>query len=479
MVGFLVVTFWAAMTGWLLRREVLPAHRGTAAPPAPTEPRERWYGVFAEGGRLGVVHLVERPEMRGTTEGSTVQLTAALSLTLAGSPERVQLAGSLWRPLAEGSVELAASLVSGEHRLELAGTIRDGVLDAVVTSAGEAVPLRTRVDEDLFAAGGLSPLGGAVPPLAPGEEVLLPGFDPLTLQPTRVRVRRPRAGEAQPDGPPGTAQVLLVTSGSSTITVWTDTEGEILEATTPFGVRLRRLSRQEALAGDQAPAAPDLLAGTLVTPKDRRPMRGARRMVVRLEGVGQPLPEDDTQLRLRPGIYRVQPQRPLPMGQQPPLLRRYLEPEPLVQSDHPRLRAAAAAAVAGATDLWDKAQRLNRWVHENVAKETVVSLPSALDVLASREGDCNEHTVLFTALARAAGVPCRMAVGLVWSEELEAFGYHAWPEVWVGRWVWLDPTLGQEVADATHLKLVEGGLERWGQVLAYLGQLQVEVLEVE
>jgi len=467
------------MTVWLVRREVLPAHGRLRPAQAVTEPRERWYGVFADGGRLGVVHLVQRPEERGGTEGTTLHLTAALSLTVAGSTERVQLAGSLWRPLAAGKAELSGSLVSGEHRLELAGTIRDGFLEAVVTSAGEEIPLSTRVDEELFATGGLSPLGSTLPPLAPGEEVLLPGFDPMTLQPTRVRVRRPKGAEAPGGGPAEAAQALLVTSGASTITVWTDTEGEILEATTPFGVRLRRLTRQEALAGDQPSAPPELLARSLVVPQGKRPMRGARRLVVHLSGIEQALPEDDTQAQLRPATYRVQPQRPLPGGTQTLLPTGFLTPEPLVQSDHPRVRAAAAAAVAGATEVWEKVQRLNRWVHDHVAKEPVVSLPSALDVLSSREGDCNEHTVLFTALARAAGVPCRMAVGLVWSEELQAFGYHAWPEVWVGRWVWVDPTLGQEVADATHLKLVEGGIERWGQVLAFLGQLQVEVVEVE
>ncbi len=44
-----------------------------------------------------------------------------------------------------------------------------------------------------------------------------------------------------------------------------------------------------------------------------------------------------------------------------------------------------------------------------------LSIPSALEVLEQRAGDCNEHTVLFTALARAAGIPCRVATGLAWS----------------------------------------------------------------
>ncbi len=76
----------------------------------------------------------------------------------------------------------------------------------------------------------------------------------------------------------------------------------------------------------------------------------------------------------------------------------------------------------------------------------VRSLPSAAEVLRTRVGDCNEHTALFVALARAAGLPARIAVGLVYLRG--GFYYHAWPEVYVeerGRGLWLpvDPTLNQ------------------------------------
>ncbi len=109
----------------------------------------------------------------------------------------------------------------------------------------------------------------------------------------------------------------------------------------------------------------------------------------------------------------------------------------------------------------------------------MISIPSALEVLEQRRGDCNEHTVLFTALARAAGLPTRIAIGIVWSDELEGFYYHAWPEVHLGDWIWMDPTLGQPVADATHIKLLNGGIASWPSLLPYLGRLEVEVLDVE
>lgn len=50
-----------------------------------------------------------------------------------------------------------------------------------------------------------------------------------------------------------------------------------------------------------------------------------------------------------------------------------------------------------------------------------------------------------------------MVNGLVCSEELEGFLYHAWAETRVGdAWLPVDPTLGQVGVDATHVKLIEG-----------------------
>ena len=103
-------------------------------------------------------------------------------------------------------------------------------------------------------------------------------------------------------------------------------------------------------------------------------------------------------------------------------------------------------------------------------------------MLRTRVGDCNEHTALYVAMARALGLPARVAVGLVYLRG--AFYYHAWAEVWIdeapGRGLWLpvDPTLDEFPADATHVRLARGGLDRQTAILALVGQAKLEVLEV-
>jgi transglutaminase-like putative cysteine protease len=151
-----------------------------------------------------------------------------------------------------------------------------------------------------------------------------------------------------------------------------------------------------------------------------------------------------------------------------------LESTPLIQSDDPRIVETARRIADGATDPVVVAQRLNDWVYRALDKDVTLSVPSALQVLDARSGDCNEHTVLYVALARALGLPTRTAVGLVHIND--SFYYHAWPEVWLGEWVAVDPTLGQFPADASHLRFLVGGLARQVELIRLIGRLQLEVI---
>ncbi|MBW1774766.1 MAG: transglutaminase domain-containing protein, partial [Deltaproteobacteria bacterium] len=117
------------------------------------------------------------------------------------------------------------------------------------------------------------------------------------------------------------------------------------------------------------------------------------------------------------------------------------------------------------------------WVYENIEKKPVVSVPSALEVLRTRVGDCNEHATLLTALLRAAGIPARLNIGLVYTRG--KFFYHAWTEAYLGRWVSMDATTNQMPADVTHIKLIEGNLDKQVEIAGLIGQLKLKILDYE
>jgi uncharacterized protein YcfL len=154
----------------------------------------------------------------------------------------------------------------------------------------------------------------------------------------------------------------------------------------------------------------------------------------------------------------------------------FLKPTLCIQSDAKELKEQAHKIIIGSeNDKVKSIEKIMNWVYTNINKRPTASLPSALDVLKTREGDCNEHAVLFAALCRAVGIPCQICVGLVYVEN--GFYYHAWNKVLLNNWIAVDPTFGQFPIDATHIKLSEGELDEQAKVLSLVGEVKIKVLE--
>ncbi|HEY9230272.1 MAG TPA: transglutaminase domain-containing protein [Gemmatimonadaceae bacterium] len=154
--------------------------------------------------------------------------------------------------------------------------------------------------------------------------------------------------------------------------------------------------------------------------------------------------------------------------------RRNSSPEPLIQAYDPQILRLANRIRGTERDARIVAERINQWVHDSIAPRITFGVPSAMEVLRTRTGDCNEHTQLFVALARAVGLPARIAAGLAYLDG--KFYYHAWPEILLKDWVAVDPTFGQFPADAAHLRFTVGGLARQTELLRLMGNLKIEVL---
>ncbi|MCC6464824.1 MAG: transglutaminase domain-containing protein [Planctomycetes bacterium] len=135
-----------------------------------------------------------------------------------------------------------------------------------------------------------------------------------------------------------------------------------------------------------------------------------------------------------------------PPAEVPDDVKPFAKPTAICQSDDPEIAAQAAKSTKGAKDSRDAADRLVRFVDSYLTKASGdTGSASAKQAWRERQGDCTEHAVLFTAMARAVGLPARCIGGLVYvSDEASGtalFGYHAWAEVWIGQWVPVDATV--------------------------------------
>ena len=188
--------------------------------------------------------------------------------------------------------------------------------------------------------------------------------------------------------------------------------------------------------------------------------------------------------RNAPATTRIPINRNLPIQDQhnSEELAQFLKSTVYIQAEHPAIQAKAIEVLDGETNAWKSAEKLGRWVYKNIRdKNLKIGFGSALQTLESLEGDCTEHTVLMIAMARSVGIPARVCAGLVFQRD--AFYYHFWPEVYVGEWVAMEPTLGQIQADANHIQLAGSELEsdsmlEFGEgVMRTLNQLEIEVVE--
>ncbi len=165
------------------------------------------------------------------------------------------------------------------------------------------------------------------------------------------------------------------------------------------------------------------------------------------------------------------------------LLKRYLSSSELAPIDNPKIQKLTKELIRGAPDGWSAVRRLRKWVSENIESHMGMAFASALEVLRKKKGDCTEQSVLLATLARAAGIPARCVMGLVYQDGM--FARHMWTEVWLGGdWQAVDAAMQTDRISAAWIRLGEHSLQLTndkrsglGGMLVFVSDLKIEVME--
>jgi hypothetical protein len=275
--------------------------------------------------------------------------------------------------------------------------------------------------------------------------------------------------------------------------LWVTGNGTLVRELSQNGMESRRESSQQAQnLGNESVSVSSFITLSLV--KTDKPVKNPddkKHLKIQLSNlkVGNIVPSDHRQsvlneIKQKNGTYnyilevkaetsKLSKSLNLPISNHPD--KSLLEETSEIQSKHPMIRALARDLVEEKKNAWSSAKIINMWVYDNMEK-TLVDSFTALHALKARKGECQSHANLFTAIARAAGIPTRVVNGLVYSSQFKGFVYHAWTEVFVGEWRALDPTFGQEIVDATHIKLAEGGYEGAVRLMEFIGKVKIDIL---
>lgn len=442
-------------------------------------------GVYWQGEKIGyAVSLQEQKE-----EKISVKERVWLKLSLLGVPQNIEqiLEYRVNQNLALDSFDF--SLKSGLVQFRLVGRMEDlpsrpgKRLRLAVHSGGKERQEEILLKETPYILG-QTKLHLLSQGLEVGKKYRLPVFDPSTL---------------------GNAEMIAEVEGLERLNVggeerelyrigqefrgivaksWMDRNGEIWREESPLGLVLVRESKNVALHKNWNPAKMvDLIALTAVpvnqeiqNPRAVQYLRARLHLPtmsgLKIEGERQTHSGNEVVVRKEAFPPATLEAKPLKAEERI----KALEATPFIQSNDPQIKRQAEAITEGVKDAPERVVRIAAWVFRSVEKRPVVSIPSAVEVLRQKVGDCNEHAVLFTALARAAGIPTHIQAGIIYMEG--KFYYHAWAQVYLGTWVAVDPLLNQVPADATHIRLVEGDLDKQLDIVRIIGRLKVEILEV-
>lgn len=505
-----ILVAWVAGLGVLVRREYFRPHIERLAEAAlRVTPGAVFYAVMEGDKQVGFAsstidtstsvieqrdYLVADIQVGGKAHRATARTTVTLTRTL-----RVR------------SFDIA--LESDQGPLRVRGEVSgDSVLRIDLRLGADGAPDTVRV-----------PLSGPIllPTLVPlavalgdkpsvGKSYVLPLFDATAMGPKDVRLQvkaeslfvvndssvyDSTSGRWREVLPDTVRAWQIVSESGGDVGGWVDAQGRLV-ASSQMGFHLQRRpyevayenwrkdTEAEAAAGRKSVAANRDVLETTAIAANKRLGSSLTYLTVRLGGVplrgydlngGRQVLRRDTLTIEREKPQALTPRYQTILVQSPRFSYPELQPEPLLEVKHPEIVALAKRLAGTNRQPGIVAERINNWVHDSLRKEVTVGIPSAVQVLRTRRGDCNEHTQLFVALARAAGIPARVASGLTYVDG--KFYYHAWPEVLLRGWVAVDPTFGQFPADAAHLRFVTGGLGNQAKLLRLVGGLTIDVIE--
>jgi hypothetical protein len=479
------------------------------------EPRGRlvqdvWNSAWLGGAKAGFVHTtVHEVERDGR---KVLRASTELKLHLKRFNDSIELrmeSGTEETPQGKVVGVFMRQYLAKEQKLDIAGTVKGDQLHVLIDGGKrqeKTVPWNDDVvglyaQERLFAERHVKP----------GDQFSYNAYEPtvVAVVTNRVTVKQPEEVEVL-----GKKQKLLRAEivpdkiggvQLPTLTSWLDDKYQTVRSQVEIPglgqLTLYRTTREKALAngGGSAKVATDIGLASLL-PISRRianPYQTTS-VVYRLTIKDDKDPTSAIAQDDRQQIKNVQGQTfdlhvrasklPPPGTPEGEVGKEYLKSCYFLNCEDARVKAHAREAVGTEKDAWRKAMLIEKWVYRKMDRKNFTEAFATADEAArTLQGDCSEHAMLAAAMCRAAGVPSKVAVGLLYVDGPRgpSMGFHMWAEVWVrGQWVPIDGTLGRSFVGASHLKIAEDSwhdtqsLKPLLPVMRVLGKLRIEVIEV-
>ncbi len=424
--------------------------------------REEWYGIYAEDNKLGYLRLQIRyetePERRFLVEnemhlkvitlGEKRQVRSVETMTFEGAPPYALQSGT-------------SVVDQGPYRQQIEVSRGPDGLRARILAADSERTLDV-ADPDFTIGDVLTPELWFRTPRQPGESLSTRSFSLSDLEPAVDTYAVRSLKETRVDGVPVSYYEvdLHSTAAGSIGTALFDLQGTLVSGIIGGAFELRLESAE--LAQDFDYSADVYLLGMAEIDEPLGNPSHVESLLIRIES-DEPV-KIPTAARQR--VYQDEASGAwhLAIGEGAEGVAEVATDEEIAAAleesvEHPiheeSIRQLAREAVGDASDPREQVEALVEFVDLYLRDSYSAEPLTVLDMLTTRQGDCTEHALLFTTLARSLGIPTREVTGLLYlGDDVQAFGGHAWNEVALdGYWHPVDPTWGEMEVNATHILL--------------------------
>jgi hypothetical protein len=471
-------------------------------------PRSSWLSMYFNNSKIGYTEIHVSPEKVDGKPGFRMTSRSVIKMELLGNSVTQDTSTATLSDDKYAVRNQEYVIKSNGSTLRLTATYKSSVIDCVVDSGGGPtkkqipIPAGARIMADSNAV----TLGQT---LNAGDELKMYTLNPLTLSldPVTIKV----IGEETVKIAGKEVKTLCVKANMSlgSMTSWEVPGGDLVKgemAVAGMNMSMYSATKEEALDPKAAPPAfermsiagsassgkteyvppPDFALATAI--KVEKPIPNPRKLKalkLTLDSDQEiKLPPNDTRqtsIRGSKTVINVKSQAfgaaesvNLPIKNA--AVSAYQGSAPYLETADSQIQAVAKQVKGSEKNAFKVATALSAWVHKHMKPDYTIGVPrSCAEVLRKNRGVCRDYATLMAGLARAAGIPTRLAGGIVYAEG--KFFYHAWVECWVGDWIAFDPTQNGAPVDATHVKFSQGDVTDMYRFADHVGRIRVANLE--
>jgi len=457
--------------------------------------QQSWMGIYFNGTKIGYTRVDIAKATRAGKPAYRVRSLTVTKMALLGQTVEQRIVMDQWSNARWMPLTMDFSMDSAGHSTSVLAVFGPKAVRCKVTSAGQVTTKIVPIPKGANLI--TDPTITLARAVKPGRKLRFHYLNPVALVIEAGTAEVLRREILSLGGVAYRTMVVRTSMPMGSMTYWQDLRGDMLKAEMVLGLTMLKETREEALSIPDVKYAPPSDVAEAIAVKAEKPIdnpRAVRHLKLRMSSnsgfaavtdarqkVAVSHPEPTTTVaEIGITAQDVDPSAAMKLADLrknvPAQLKEYLRPTPYLQATDPSIKSTAKQVVGAETNSFWAVDRLRDWVHRNMTTRADIGvLRSSVDIYKERVGVCRDYAILYAALARAAGIPTRLATGLVYVNG--AFYYHAWAESYVGKWVDVDPTLPTAFVDATHVKLAHGDVASMFAVAAVMGNLKAEVLE--